>query len=126
MRLLLVEDEPLIALETRDILVRAGHEVVGPALTAEAARCLTEHEPLDAALLDLNLAGTLAWDIAQALGAKRVPFAILSGYDTTIGVPRDIRVTHWMAKPFDASALVALIDELAPSGSRAEERAARA
>jgi CheY-like chemotaxis protein len=55
LRILLVEDEPLIALDLESILERLGHEVVGVAETRQEALCLAEHEHPDAALVDIKL-----------------------------------------------------------------------
>jgi DNA-binding response OmpR family regulator len=55
MRVLVVDDEPLIALMNEDILIAAGHEVVGPAASVNAALILVLSNKIDLALLDVNL-----------------------------------------------------------------------
>ena len=115
-RVLVVEDEPLVALEVETELVEAGATVVGPAGTLEAAARLIEAEPLDAALLDANLAGRPVDTLAAALDARGVPFAFASGYGPA-GLPEGFRDRPLLGKPFGAEALVALVAELlTPAG----------
>jgi len=107
-RLLVVEDEPLVALEIEAELADAGAVVVGPVGTLEAAARLIEAEPLDAALLDANLAGKPVDALAALLAARGVPFAFASGYGPS-GLPEGFRDRPLLGKPFGAEALVALV-----------------
>jgi hypothetical protein len=107
-RVLVVEDEPLVALEIEAELAEAGAVVVGPAGSLEAAALLIETEPLDAALLDANLAGKPVDALAAALAARGVPFAFASGYGPS-GLPEGFRDRPLIGKPFGAEALVALV-----------------
>jgi PAS domain S-box-containing protein len=107
-RLLVVEDEPLVALEIEAELTDAGAVVVGPVGSVEAAARLIEEEPLDAALLDANLAGKPVDALAAALAARGVPFAFASGYGPS-GLPEGFRDRPLIGKPFGAEALVALV-----------------
>ena len=114
--MLVVEDEPLVALEIETELAEAGATVVGPAGTLEAAARLIEAEPLDAALLDANLAGRPVDTLAAALDARGVPFAFASGYGPA-GLPEGFRDRPLLGKPFGAEALVALVAALlTPAG----------
>jgi CheY-like chemotaxis protein len=83
LRLLVVEDEALIAMMLEDILVDLGHEVVEVASSIHAALAALEttHAPLDAAILDANLGGASAAPVADALRAHGVPFILASGYE---------------------------------------------
>jgi DNA-binding response OmpR family regulator len=82
LRILVVEDEYLIADDLRDVLLDAGAEVLGPVPTVEAAKAVLESEPvIDAALLDINLGGALVFEVADSLIARSVPFAFATGYD---------------------------------------------
>jgi PAS domain S-box-containing protein len=107
-RVLVVEDEPLVALEIETELVEAGATVVGPVGTIEAAARLIEDERLDAALLDANLGGRPVDALATALAARGVPFAFASGYGPA-GLPAGFRERPLIGKPFGAEALVALV-----------------
>jgi DNA-binding response OmpR family regulator len=79
-RVLVVEDELLIALEIEDILSAAGVEVIGPATTVGAALALLQHERPDAAVLDANLRGEWVVPVAQVLRSLKIPFVLASAY----------------------------------------------
>jgi len=83
-RILVVEDEYLIADDMRGALLDAGAEVLGPVPTVDAAMSLmaAEHQ-LDAALLDINLRGTMVFDLADTLTSRAVPFVFATGYDNS-------------------------------------------
>lgn len=84
-RILVVEDEYLMANELCDNLKKAGAMVIGPAPSVQQALSLVEHElPMDAALLDVNLGGEKAFPVADALIARSVPFVFTSGYDDEV------------------------------------------
>src|SRR5690606_21322905 len=72
-RVLVVEDEPLIAMDIAATLSEAGCIVVGPASTDEKARQLIEEKALDLALLDANLNGKPAEDVAALLTRRGIP-----------------------------------------------------
>jgi len=110
-RVLVVEDEPLLAMEIESELADAGAAVVGPAGTLEAAARLIEAEAFDAALLDANLAGRPVGTLAAALDARGVPFAFASGYGVS-GLPEGFRDRPLLGKPFSAEALLALVGRL--------------
>jgi len=81
-RLLVVEDESLIALAVCQDLASLGWEIIGPAATIEEARRLMMEESLpDAAVLDVNLGGKLVYPLAEWLQSNRVPFVFCSGYE---------------------------------------------
>ncbi|WP_458094947.1 response regulator [Roseomonas sp. WA12] len=80
-RLLVVEDDYMIAQELRQDLARAGALVVGPVPTVAEALALVAAEVLDGAVLDVNLAGERAFAVADALRARSVPFMFATGYD---------------------------------------------
>jgi DNA-binding response OmpR family regulator len=79
-RVLIVEDEPMIALNLEDLLVEAGFEVAAVAGKLEKALKLIENGACDAAVVDANLAGVSASPIASALAARGLPFIVVSGY----------------------------------------------
>lgn len=80
-RLLVVEDEALIAMALARDLSRLGWEIAGSAATIEEARRFLESERFDAAVLDVNLAGQLVYPLAQALLDRGIPFVFCSGYE---------------------------------------------
>ena len=81
-RILIVEDEPLIALSLKEALVDAGFRIAAIAGKLETALALIESGGCDAAILDANLAGVSASPAASALTACGVPFIVLSGYSS--------------------------------------------
>lgn len=107
-RILVVEDEPLIALEVADHLASAGADIVGPAGTIEDARRLVAKSAFDAALLDANLAGRSVHEVAADLTMKGVPFAFVSGYGRQ-ALPSAFKEAPLLAKPFGARQLVATV-----------------
>jgi CheY-like chemotaxis protein len=83
LRLLVIEDETLIAMELADLLEDLGHRVVGVAGTLGRSLRLVEEfgERLDAVLLDANLGGISSEPVAQQLRLRGVPFVVASGYE---------------------------------------------
>ena len=75
LRVLVVEDYYLMAESTAMTLTDFGCEVVGPAGQLEKAMELAEHEPLDGALVDINLRGKLAFPVGLILRRRNIPFA---------------------------------------------------
>lgn len=110
LRLLVVEDTVLIAMEITMLLRECGCEVVGPASSAAAAAAFATEEPLDGAILDINLAGETCFGVAKILDERDVPFIFLSGYDDRRIVPASFHEAPKLNKPFDEDALVDLVD----------------
>jgi CheY-like chemotaxis protein len=80
-RVLVIEDEPMVAWLIEDMLVELGCGVVGPADCVEDALALMKTQPaLDAAVLDVNLRGRMVYPVAEVLAAQAVPFIFTSGY----------------------------------------------
>ena len=80
LRILIIEDEPIIALDLQDFLVDAGFDVVGIAGKLDKALEMIESVAFDAAVVDANLAGVSAAPAASALTGRSIPFVVLSGY----------------------------------------------
>jgi CheY-like chemotaxis protein len=84
-RILVVEDEYLIAMSLQDALENAGSIVVGPVPSVEKAIKTIELEPhIDAAVVDVNLGGVLAFAVADMLIARKIPFVFTSGYEDNV------------------------------------------
>jgi len=79
-RMLLVEDEALVAMVMRDMLSELGFDVVGPFSRETDAAVAAREERLDAAVLDINLDGEMAYSIADLLAARGIPFVFVTGY----------------------------------------------
>jgi CheY-like chemotaxis protein len=80
-RVLVVEDEVLVAWVLSDMLAGFGCTVIGPAGRVQQALEIIASEPIDAAVLDVNLNGEFSYPIADALIACNVPFVFSTGYD---------------------------------------------
>lgn len=104
-RLLVVEDELLVALDIESILNEAGMVVIGPASSAGEALELIAGSPLDAALLDANLSGEPITAVVQALSERCIPFAYVTGYGRESLPPA--YPAPIVTKPFDADQLLA-------------------
>ncbi len=84
MRVLVVEDEGLVAMTVEDMLEDLGCEVAySAAAIAETLRWLESGGSADAALLDVNLGGEYVFPVAEALAARGTPFAFTTGYGET-------------------------------------------
>jgi DNA-binding response OmpR family regulator len=79
-RILIVEDDPILAFALEELLVEAGFEIAGVATRLEKALAIIKSGVYDAAVLDANLAGASAGPAVLALAARGLPFLILSGY----------------------------------------------
>jgi len=99
LRVLVVEDEMLVSMLVEDMLMDFGCSVVGPAPDLEEAMALAVTAEIDAALLDVNLAGKPIFPVADALKARGVPFAFASGYGQA-GLAEAHRDAPVLQKPF--------------------------
>ena len=79
-RVLIVEDEALVAMDLARVLTQAGALVVGPAGTIEDALDLVSQGAVDRAILDVNLGGRMVTPVAMALADRGIPFVYLTGY----------------------------------------------
>lgn len=109
LRILVVEDNFLIAEVLRDLLEYNGGTVIGPVGTSAAALKLVRVETLDGALLDINLNGEQSFSIAAALAACGVPFMFLSGYGESSILPAEMRQVRRLAKPISDEQLIAAV-----------------
>ncbi len=108
LRILVAEDEYLLADDVCDALMQAGAHVVGPVPSVDGAARLIEGEAIDAALLDINLRGEMVFAIADMLSAQGVPFAFLTGYDPAT-LPERYASVRAIQKPARAEDIVGLI-----------------
>jgi len=87
-RVLLVEDEALVAMMIQDTLAEFGFQVIGPLSTASEALAAARESHFDAAVLDINLGDGLVYTVAEILGVRGVPFVFVTGYDVDSIDPR--------------------------------------
>lgn len=100
---LIVEDEMCLALLLEDILVHAGYRVLMAARLAKALE-LVGSKRIDAAILDINLAGTSVFPAADALRERDIPFMFVSGYGAE-GLPAEYRQRPVLQKPYGVQQL---------------------
>jgi DNA-binding response OmpR family regulator len=101
-RILVVEDEFLIAQTLVDAIQSEGAIAVGPAATIERANALLDDEQIDAAIIDLNLRGHSNAAMTEKLRRRHIPFAIVTGYaheEQQLGAPV-------LSKPFQPEQVV--------------------
>lgn len=77
--ILIVEDEPLIAMMLEDFLLSLGHEVRGTCENVRDALQAVQAADFDVAILDVNLKGESVWPVAEALRGRAIPFILASG-----------------------------------------------
>jgi DNA-binding response OmpR family regulator len=110
-RILIIEDEPIVAISYAAILRQAGIDVVGPAGTLEQALQVIEHEAISGAMLDLNLFDRSAEPVAAALRQRGIPFIIVSGLP-----PEDVQqrfgIARLLSKPCRAVDLIEAVHAL--------------
>lgn len=97
-RILIVEDEPIIALALEDMLADHGADVY-LAERLDEAFMLFEREPVDAAILDVNVHGHRSYPLAQALLERRIPFIFATGYGDSSHPPEFCDIPT-IAKPY--------------------------
>ncbi|MCW2245841.1 DNA-binding response OmpR family regulator [Azospirillum fermentarium] len=111
-RILLVEDDHLVGLSIASTLEAFGCAVFGPAYDAEAGVALALAEPLDAALLDVNLGGHATSEtVADALRTRGVPFVFCTGYGDA-GIPSGHAGAPTLQKPFGMNDLIVALGGL--------------
>ncbi|WP_240791016.1 response regulator [Roseomonas sp. AR75] len=110
-RVMVVEDEALVAMLVEDALVDAGFGVMGPAATVEEAMALLSLERPDAVVLDLNLAGETSTPVADELAARGIPYVIATGYGAS-GLPAGHQDATVLAKPYDPAELTSVLGRL--------------
>ena len=103
-RVLVVEDEALVAMLLETILEDMGCMAVGPAATVDEGLRMAADEAVDAALLDVNVAGRQVFPVAQALKDRGVPFVFSTGYGEG-GLPDEWRGQPTLQKPFTEAAV---------------------
>lgn len=104
-RILVVEDEYIIAADLCRTLQKEGAVVIGPAASVSRALDLIEAEPrIDGAILDVNLGGEKSFRVAAALQARAIPFLFATGYNST-DVPGEWQQIACVTKPAQPASL---------------------
>lgn len=110
-RVLVVEDNPVIAFDIDDVLRDFGAEVVGPALDLETGLQLASEHSLDGAILDIDLGGHYVWPIAAALKSSRVPFVFVSA-ECGDKLPQDFSDFICLPKPASSRTIASTVAQV--------------
>ena len=113
-RVLIVEDEPILAFALEGLLVDAGFEIAGVATRLEKALTIIESGICNVAILDANLAGISAGPAASALAARGLPFLILSGYSRD-QLPDAFSEALCLQKPCSPERLIEALRSILPT-----------
>jgi DNA-binding response OmpR family regulator len=116
LRILVVEDEYLVASLIQDFLEMAGCVVLGPIARLAEAADAAQSDSCDAALLDVNLGGSLVFPVAEILSHRRIPFAFVTGYATG-SLPTKHNARPAILKPFRKDELLTLVSDMVNSAA---------
>jgi CheY-like chemotaxis protein len=112
MRVLVVEDEALIAVLAEDMLIDLGATVIGPASSVAQGLDLAEREMIDAAVLDVNLRSETIEPIVERLNTLQIPFLFATGYgETSLSKAAGAPVIE---KPYTREALAKALSQIVP------------
>ncbi len=110
-RVLVVDDEPLIAMMVEEWLTDLQCETVGPAGSAKAALALIEGAELDGAILDVSLNGHDSFAVASALRERAVPFAFATGHASD-RIEERFKDAPTLAKPYNFESMRKVVTTL--------------
>lgn len=117
-RILIVEDEYFLADDLRQILSEQNAEVLGPVPTmAEALAVIHNDQPIDCAVLDVNLGGKAVFPISVALMERKIPFLFATGYGDS-QIPNQFSNIVRLEKPFISSALISALEAIIQAPDR--------
>jgi DNA-binding response OmpR family regulator len=106
---LLVEDDPLVAMDVERVLADAGYKVIGPAGSSADALSILRKVAPDLTILDVNLHGEMVFDVFDHLDEAGQPFIILSGHSRHV-VPRRHARRPFLQKPCEDGLLLRAVD----------------
>jgi CheY-like chemotaxis protein len=115
LRILIVEDESLLAMMVEDVLTDQGWDVAANVASVPAALIAVERGGFDIALLDVNIAGKEVFPVADALLERGLPLVFASGYGRD-GIREDLRHLPVVSKPFCPEGLMRTLHAVATTG----------
>ncbi|WP_245432213.1 MULTISPECIES: response regulator [unclassified Rhizobium] len=118
-RVLILEDNLIIAMEAEEILHLVGIQQVEIASNLEQAVNAVHSEHYDFAMLDVNLGESTSFGFARLLMERGIAFGFVSGYSDTLDFPADLRHVPLLNKPFDEQAMRLFVETLAGGSSLA-------
>ncbi|MGP3696331.1 response regulator [Rhodobacter sp. NSM] len=110
-RILVAEDDLVLAMTIVDELAASGFETAGPARTESEAMRLIAHQSVDAALLDMRLKDGTCFTLARTLGTRRIPFAFMTGEPPST-IPQEFATVEVLQKPVTSVLISTLLEKL--------------
>lgn len=111
-KILIVEDDPFIAMDLEDTFLSNGYNVLGPVAKVDPGLALLDVETPDVAILDYNLGRETSISIARYLNDNDIPYVFLSGQIERVIVGHDIPEVKVIAKPFIPEQVVSIVQAL--------------
>jgi DNA-binding response OmpR family regulator len=111
MRMLVVEDEPLVAMMIEDVVAEMDCDIVGPVAQIDEAVAVAKLAEVDCALLDVNIQGGTIEPVAAILKARGVPVLLATGYGSN-NIPEVLRNYPCLAKPYSTGRLREAVRDL--------------
>jgi len=108
LRILVVEDDYIVANECGAVLRKHGAHVLGPVPDVPRARATLFAETPDCILLDINLKGEMVFDLAREIVVRGTPIVFTTGYDSTI-LPASLRGRPLLQKPVETRELIHVV-----------------
>jgi PAS domain S-box-containing protein len=125
-RILVVEDEPLVALQVKNDLEMAGHQVTSLAASVDEALYSIENADFDVAFLDIRLGDSLSIEVAGKLLDRGIPFVFGSGFDDNSILPPRLRKIPRLTKPYEAEQVSQLLSDMVRESKGMEKARERA
>lgn len=119
-RILIVEDEYFIASDLKRVMAETNAVTIGPVGDPATGLIMAREGHLDAAVLDVNLAGDTSFAIADALAERGIPYLFVTGYDEW-ALPVRYRGTPRLIKPVHMGGVIAAIEALLAGGPSSPE-----
>lgn len=104
-RVLVVEDDGILAEIVVELLGELGYEAVGPVRALKSALEVLERDPPDAAILDVNLSGQSVYPLAENCADRGIPIVFMTGYADLARMPERFRGCMRIGKPFHRDSL---------------------
>lgn len=111
LRVLVVEDNFLLAIELQAALTKLGCQVIGPVASVKDGMKIAETEALDGAILDINIVGGNSNAIAQVLARRSCPFFFITGYGSPAAIDPAMKEHKQLKKPVADNVLQAVLIE---------------
>jgi len=111
LRGLVVEDNMIISLDAEQLMLDSGMQGVFTAASVAEARKVIESQPVDVALLDVNLGSETSFPLVGDLNARGIPFVFVTGYGERVELPEGAEDASAIKKPFATDQLVQAIAE---------------